>query len=153
MAQSRSKTTARTAASKAAAADSEAPAAEEYVAPQTFLTHPVVLRRKKRKKRRKKRYTRGTKAFQRFSYGLSKGAFRAVNSFSEGLDTFNKKSNKSRRRKRDGMVRDVLRNASAGFSDGVVELGKAPNEVAKRIGTRRVWRTIRVFTPPFPFGN
>ena len=152
MAQSRSKTTARTAANKDAAADNDATAVGS-VAPQTFLTHPVVLRRKKRKKRRKKRYTRGTKAFQRFSYGLSKGAFRAVNSFSEGLDTFNKKSNRSRRRKRDGMVRDVLRNASAGFADGVGELGKAPNEVAKRIGTRRVWRTIRVFTPPFPFGN
>lgn len=117
------------------------PAAEEIASP--LLTAPVVLKKKK-KKRRKTKYSSGTEFFQRFAYGLSRSGFRVANSFSIGLDTFSKRSNRSRRKKRDGMARDMFRNASRGFSDGMTELGKAPEELTKQVGTKRVWKMVRV---------
>ncbi len=117
---------------------------------------PLVLKlekSKKNKKKRKKKYSRGTKALQRLLLGVSKAGYRSSNAVSEGLDTFVKRSNKSGRKRRDGMVREALRNASRGFSDGAKEFGKAPRAIAKSIGTRRVWRVFRVGNPLGLFGG
>jgi len=79
--------------------------------------------------------------------GASEASYRASNSLSKGLKTFVKRTKKSSRKKRDGSVRDALRNAAVGFGDGVAELGRAPQDLAKRISTRRAYRTFRAFTP------
>jgi hypothetical protein len=114
--------------------------------PEASQEQIVVLERRKSKKRKKK-YSRGTKGAQRLFLGLSKAGYRVANSVAEGLDTFVKRGNKSGRKRRDGTVRYALRNASRGISDGLTELGKAPGEVARRVGTGSVWRVVRVFTP------
>lgn len=114
-------------------------------APQPLFTTPVILERK-RKGKNKKRYTSGTKGLQRLTLGWSKAAYRSANAFAEGFDTFSKRSDKSARRRRDGLIRDSLRNASRGFADGLGELGRAPGEIARRISGRAVWRTFRMFT-------
>jgi hypothetical protein len=113
------------------------------------LTVPIIidLGKPRKKGRKKKKYTRGTKAMQRLILGISEAGSRSSNSITKGLRVFAKRSKKSSRKRRDGLVRDSLRNASRGFSDGMNQLGKAPNEIARRIGTRRVWRTFRVLTP------
>jgi hypothetical protein len=121
------------------------------VSPQALITTPMILKRGKlTTKGSKKKYSSGTKAFQRLTLGISKAAFRTSNSVAEGLKTFSKDSSKSARKRRDGMFRDSLRNASRGLSDGLVEFSKAPAEITDRVGTGRVWRTVRVFVP---FGN
>jgi len=121
------------------------------VSPDALLTTPMILvREKSGRKRSRKRYTRGAKGFQQLALGISKAAFRVTNSVAKGLGTFARESNKSGRKRRDGIIRDSLRNASSGVSDGLTELGRAPGEVARRINSGRVWRTVRVFTP---FGN
>lgn len=118
-----------------------------------LFTTPVVIEALKRKKKKKKKYTQGTKGLQRLAVGVSDAVFRSANSVAKGAKTFSKRSKKSSRKKRDGLVRDSLRNASRGFSDGLTELGKAPNEIAKRIGTGQVRRSFRVFIPSVPFGR
>jgi len=114
--------------------------------PPPLYTTPIVLERKRSKKDKRRRYTSGTKAVQRLGLGLTKAAYRTTNSFAEGFETFSRRSSKSADRRRDGFVRDSLRNASAGIADGFAELGRAPGEIAKRIGSRTVWRTFRFFT-------
>jgi hypothetical protein len=114
------------------------------VAPQAL---PRVMKLEKVRTSRTKRYSRGTKDFQRLALGLSKAAYRSTNSVAKALRTFADDSNRSARRRRDGIIRDALRNASNAFSDGVTELGKAPGEVARRVSSRRVWRTVRPFIP------
>ena len=116
------------------------------VSEQAVITVPIVLTRNSRKRRRK-RYTRGTKAQQRFILGLSEAAYRATNSLSKGFDTFNDRSKRSRWRKRDGIERDFFRNASRGVRDALNELGKAPGELARRVSTRRVAKTVRFLNP------
>jgi hypothetical protein len=112
-----------------------------------LITSAIVLRRDKKKNR--DRYTEGTKSSQRLAFGISKAGYRVANSFAEGMNTFVKRSDDSRERRKDGFIRDSLRNASRGISDGFEELGKAPMEIADRIGTRQVWRIARTFTPFF----
>ena len=114
------------------------------ISSQAVLTTPIVMERdKKRKRGGKKRYSRGTKFLQRMMYGFSRAGYRTTNSTADGLRTFVKRSNKSSGKRRDGMIRDVLRNASRGVADGFAQLGKAPGEIARRVGTRRVWRVFR----------
>lgn len=115
-------------------------------APQPLYTTPIVLERKKSRKDKPRRYTSGTKTAQRIGLGLVKATYRVSDSVAEGLQTFSKKSSRSADRRKDGFVRDSLRNASAGIQDGLTELGRAPGELAKRIPTRIVWNTFRFFT-------
>ena len=115
------------------------------------ITTPIVLTRNRGKKRRRKaRYTRGTKGLQRFTLGLADAAYHFANSFAKGWDTYVDRSKRSRRRKRDGMVRDLFRNASRGLSDGFDEMGKAPRDLGRRIPTRAFTRNFRLV---FPFGT
>jgi len=112
-----------------------------------LLTTAIVMERRDGKKRKKRKYSSGTKPMQEFLFGLSKAGYRTGNSLSKGLGTFVKRSRKSSRKKRDGMMRDSLRNLSLGISDGFATLGKAPWDLARRISTRRAWRTFRILTP------
>ena|ERR1700741_4437312 len=116
-----------------------------------LLRTPIVLEPLKGRKRKKK-YTQGTKGLQRLTLGVSDALYRSANSVSRATKTFSKRSKKSARKRRDGLVRDSLRNASRGFANGLIELGEAPNEIAQRIGTGQVRRTFRAFIP-FAWGR
>ncbi len=120
-----------------------------------ILTAPIVMTLERRskgggKRGRKKRYSRGTKGVQRLLFGVAKASYRATDSLSSGLNTFVKRSNRSARRRKDGYIRDALRNASRGVGRGLSTLGRAPYEIGRRVPTRAVWRTFRILTP---FGN
>lgn len=119
--------------------------------PKPILTVPVVIDRrdgkKRRKGRRKKKFTGGTKAMQRFLFGSTRGAYRAANALGSGMRLFVRRSNRSRRKKKDGFVRDSLRNFSRGFGRAASEFGRGPFEIGRRVSTRRVWRTFRLFVP------
>jgi hypothetical protein len=115
-----------------------------------ILRTPLVYSLKTRK--RKKKYTSGTKGWQKLTLGLSDALWRSGNSVSRGARTFSKRSNKSARRRRDGLVRDSLRNASRGFANGLTELGEAPYEVARQIPTGQVRRAFQVLVP-FSWGR
>jgi hypothetical protein len=118
------------------------------------ITTPIVLEAVgNKRKRKKKKYTKGTKGAQRLTLGLSDALFRSANSLAKGAKTFSKRSKKSSRKKRDGLVRDSLRNASRGIADDFNELGKAPNAIAKRIGTGQVRRAFKIVVPLVPFGR
>ncbi|HZT35773.1 MAG TPA: hypothetical protein VFA15_07625, partial [Nitrososphaera sp.] len=121
-----------TAEGKKSKVTAKAPAA---ISAQAVLTSPVIIEIQRKNKRRKKKYSRGTKGIQRFLFGVSKATSRTANALADGADTFSKRSNKSSKRRRDGFIRDALRNSSHAFSDGATEFGKAPYEITKRIGT------------------
>jgi len=110
-----------------------------------LISSAIVIKRAKKRRR----YTSGTKGTQRLGYGFSKAGFRVFNSVAQGMDTFVKRSDESRDKRKDGLVRDALRNASRGVSDGFAELGKAPIEIADRINGGQVWKIARSFTPFF----
>jgi hypothetical protein len=118
---------------------------------EPLLTTPIVIEPVRGKKKKKRKYSKGTKGVQRLAQGVTDALYRSANSVAKADKTVSKRSKKSARKKRDGLVSDSLRNYSAGVSDGFKELGKAPNEIAKRIGTKRVRRTFKAFIPLVPF--
>ncbi len=124
-----------TAASKKADADASA-------ATMTPVAGVIVVDRRKGKKRKRK-YTRGTRTLQRLGDGLTKASFRVPNAVAAGIDSFYKRSRKSSKKKRDGAVRDILRNAAKGVDRFTRNLGKAPNDVARMVPSRRIWRQTR----------
>jgi hypothetical protein len=119
-----------------------APGAPQGQEPPLLVT-PVVLTTAKKKK--KKKYSRGTKPFQELAQGLSDSGFRATNSIARSAKTFSKRSKKSSRKKRDGLVRDSVRNLGPSLGDGITELGKAPEALTRRIRTGQIRRAVRLF--------
>jgi len=100
-----------------------------------LIASPVYFSRKK-KKSKKRRYTKGHEAVPEAGPRRVARRIPTANSFSEGFDTFAKRSKRSARRRRDGLVRDSLRNAARGFSDAAREVGKAPWPIAGRSARR-----------------
>jgi hypothetical protein len=124
-----------------------ADAAAAVAAAQPALwSAPIIMERDKKRKKRKK-YSRGTKGFQRLILGFASAAQRATRGFSDGARTWVRRSKRSQRKKRDGLVRDAFSNASRAVRKGTKELSKAPNEITKRFNTRRGWRMVRLATP------
>ena len=112
----------------------------------------VIVIKAAKKKRGKKRYTRGSKDLQRLEYGLSKSSYRVADAVAEGIRTFYRRSDRSARRKKDGLVRDSLRNSARGLGDALREGSRAPYELARKVSTRKVWRRTRGLgrLAPFP---
>jgi hypothetical protein len=129
------------------------PAAPTPSGPEPLWSAPVYFDRRKKRGKKKRRYTKGTKAFQRLNYGADRAAYRTANAFAKGLRTFARRSNRSGRRRKDGLVRDSLRNFSRGFAVGAREFGNAPSEIASRIGTRNVRRAFLALNSLNPFGR
>jgi hypothetical protein len=98
-------------------------------------------KKKKRKKGRKKKYSKGTRDVQELGHAFSKGAYRMGNAVAVALDAFYRQQSKSARKKRDGMMRDAMKNWGRGFRDGAREAAKAPYDVYKRVD---VWRQARM---------
>lgn len=116
---------------------------------QLVYSAPIVIRleRSKKKSKSKRKYSRGSKASQRLVQGFADAFSRSANSLRLGTRTFAKRSKRSSKKRKDGLVRDSLRNASRGVGKGMEELGKAPYQVAKRIGTGQVRRAFKIMVP------
>lgn len=104
------------------------------------LPVPIVLDLRKKKKRR---YSSGTKTFQQAGFGVLKSSYRVSNGVAEGVKRFYKGSRKSSRKRKDGLLVDLLDNSARGFRDGTRELAKAPYDFAKRINTKPLARFLR----------
>lgn len=122
---------------------------------QPFISAPIVFRRvkggggRRRRNRGKKKYTRGTKQFQRLLLGGEESTYDLANGVARGFQTFVRRSKRSRRRRRDGLVRDSFRNAGRGFQRGFRVAARAPFDLGRRIATRPLWRTTQNFIVPF----
>jgi hypothetical protein len=124
------------------AADPHPPTAGEPYTPRAGDGGDVVedYEGQKKKKRKKKYSSKSARDFQQLGKGMSKGAFRLAYAVAIGLDTFYRSQNRSARKKRDGMVKDVMLNTARGLRDAGAEAARAPYDVYKRVD---VWRQAR----------
>ena len=114
---------------------------------QPLWTTPMILEREGKKRKKSKKYSRGSKGLQRLILGVASAASRITGGFSRGTSTWVRRSKRSSRKKRDGLMRDAFENASRAFSKGSREASKAPREISKRFNTRSGWRVIRAAVP------
>lgn len=116
---------------------------------------PIVLRVKRGRRRGgRKRYSRNTKDLQRFVYGSSRALFRLADGAAAGTESFWRRSNRSARRRKDGLAKDFYRNFARGIDRASRQAGRAPYEIAREINGRRAWKNVRWFwrNSPFRFG-
>jgi hypothetical protein len=122
---------------------------------QYYLTAPLVVYdyTKKKKKRNRKKYSRGLKTIQRAEDGLTLAGRRFGDAVESGFRSYRKRRNKSARRRRDGSIRDIVRNSAGGISRFFSVGSDIPYDVAKKVNNRKFGKqvrdTVRFFTAPF----
>jgi hypothetical protein len=120
---------------------------------QYYLTAPlVVYDYTKKKKRNRKKYSRGLRVVQRTEDGLTLAGRRFGDAVESGFRSYRKRRNKSARRRRDGPIRDIVRNTAGGVSQFFNVGSDIPYDVARKLNNRRFGKqfrdTVWAFTTP-----
>lgn len=111
----------------------------------------IVLKEKKKKKRK---YSRGTKALQRLSLGSTRALSRLGKGAEAGFGDLWDRTNKSSRKRRDGAIRDGLKNWARAYDKFARKSSRAPYDFVRELGTQDVRRQYRSFiraVSPFLF--
>lgn len=104
-------------------------------------SRPIVVRVKDKKKKRK--YSRGAKDLQISLRKGTKIGDRIANALADGLGLYRKKSDKSSKKRKDGALRDILKNSASGMSKTVRKSSRVPVLIAKAVRGKLVRRSIR----------
>ncbi len=118
--------------------DSQAPATEG----QAAAFH--VIEKKKKKGRRK--VSRELRDVEQMERHLSRAAQRTARAVAEGLDSYRRRRRRSARRKRDGALRDLPRNAAAGMAETMRVISRVPVDLARAADTPVVRRAFYLGT-------
>lgn len=103
------------------------------------------------KKKKKKKYSRGLKQVQRTALSIAKANRRVARAVAGGFAQYYARSDESGRKKRDGAIRDAVKNWAKGLSKAIRKSSGAPNDLASAFRTKRARRQIkrvaRAWTP------
>ena len=105
------------------------------------LAMPVIYRTSKKKGKR--RYSSGLRTVQQLGRGVLRGGERLTDGLDRGLSTFRTRSNSSSKDKRDGAIVDSVKNFTKGAGKALRTASRAPNDVIKRVNTKRIARQVR----------
>lgn len=144
-------------AARAAEGAAQAAAAAEPVVYETErpivyeVRRPIVYEVTKGKKRKgKKKYSRGLKDPQKLERDGSRAAERVADAVADGIAEYRDSRDKSARRKRDGAIKDVVRNVGRGLSEALDTGSRAPSDLTRRATAKRLRRMMPVM-PPFSY--
>ena len=99
------------------------------------LTGPIRFEGKKKKKKKKTYSSKLVKRTAKYQDAELKGIHRLVHAADRGVSSWRKERDKSGRKRRDGAIRDGLRNRAKAMEKFAREAAKAPSDVVK--GVRR----------------
>jgi hypothetical protein len=102
---------------------------------------PIYIRLKK--KSRKRRYSKGFKGIQRTGRHLSKASSRMARATADGMSTFQKASDKSAAKKKDGAMRDLSVNLAKAMRKTLRKSSRFPVDVARAFDTPDARRSTR----------
>jgi hypothetical protein len=94
-------------------------------------------------KKGKRKYTRGLRDFQKWERGYAKASRRIGQAIAAGLDTYLERRDRSSYKRRDGAIRDALKNWSKGITKSLRKASGAPYDLFKAINTKPVRRTVK----------
>jgi len=120
-------------------------------APAAAAAGPVAPPAETRKKKKRK-YSRGSRSIQELEMGTTRAAREISKAVARGFSVYQRRRNKSSRKRRDGALRDVVENVGKAMSRGFKAGSDAPSEFVKAISTRRfskqVRDAVRIALPP-----
>jgi hypothetical protein len=92
-------------------------------------------------KKRKKKYSRGLKGPQKLEVAVSKGLHRFARALEDGLGSWRENRSSSSRKRRDGAVRDALKNYGKAVTKFQKTAAKIPEDITKALpGLRGIFR-------------
>jgi len=116
---------------KTASAES---AAETQVRPAPILIE---------KKKRKKKYSRGfLRSIQEFEGGMSKSARKVIKAVRDGMEAYEDSRDESASAKKDGAIRDLLKNQSKALRVALPIAAEAPADFLDAIADMKVVRDL-----------
>jgi len=126
---------------------SGAAAGTTATAPTTPTTGVVETHEKKKRKT-----SRGLKDVARLERGIAKAGDRLGTAMEAGFSKYRDKSKKSSYKKKDGAIRDAVKNWSVAAGKGLEEASKIPGDITKALSTKQVSRAVRgvarIVVPP-----
>jgi len=126
---------------------SGAAAGTTATAPTTPTTVVVETHEKKKRKT-----SRGLKDVARLERGIAKAGDRLGTAMEAGFSKYRDKSKKSSYKKKDGAIRDAVKNWSVAAGKGLEEASKIPGDITKALSTKQVSRAVRgvarIVVPP-----
>jgi len=100
----------------------------------------------------KRKYSRGLRAGQEMERGFSRAAASLGDAIAETMNTYKERSRASSFKKRDGALRDAIKNWTKATSKGMKTASDAPYEIVKAVNrgkaTKQVRDAIKMFSPP-----
>ena len=97
--------------------------------------------------RGKRKYGRGRKDPQRVEEGITRSLEEFTDGVAAGVNKYRRRRDYSARKKRDGAMKDGLRNIGRGLETALRRSAKAPTELTRPLTLRRVTRLLPL---PFP---
>jgi hypothetical protein len=113
------------------------------------IERPIVYERRGGKGKKRK-YSKGVKDPQKLEVDASRALSRIADAVADGVVEYRRERNKSARRKRDGAIKDAVRNIGRGLSEALDTGARAPSDLTRRATTKRLSRLI-VLPPPFSY--
>ncbi len=114
------------------------------------IERPIVYEKTRNKKRGKRKYSKNLKDPQKLEVDATRSANRVARAVADGISEYRGERNKSARRKRDGAIKDVVRNIGRGLSEALDTGSRAPSDLTRRATTKRLSRLL-IVPPPFSY--
>jgi len=100
--------------------------------------------------KKKRKYSRGWKDPQILERDVSKSANRLARAAADGLGRYRRERDRSARRKKNGAIKDFVRNVGRGTERALRRGSKVPSDLTRRATSKRLRRTLRLVpVPPF----
>ena len=102
----------------------------------------VLVLKQKKKKKKKKKYSRGLRTIQELEVAGTTSTRRLSKALDKSLVKWRKSRNKSARKKRDGAIRDSLKNSSKGMRKLLVHSVQAPTDFLDKFSRMKIMKNM-----------
>ena len=100
----------------------------------------------------KRKYSRRTRGVQEVEHGVSKAAASLGEAVATTFRTYKKREKASSYKKRDGAIKDAVKNWTKAYGKGMKEASDVPYQLVKSVNSSKASKQIRdavkMFAPP-----
>jgi len=100
----------------------------------------------------KRKYSSRLRGAQEIERGVSKAAAELGDAVAATFNTYKDRSRKSSLKKRDGAVKDAIKNWTKAYSKGMKEASDAPYQLVKAVNgskaSKQIRDAVKMFSPP-----
>lgn len=93
--------------------------------------------------KKKKKASKGLKNVQKAHRNVARAMDHLASAVSDGMSTYRTEHRKSEEKKKDGGLRDAIKNSGKAMSDTLKSLSKVPKDLTKSVDSKRTRKQVR----------